>query len=284
MRYYHKVILNSLHQFVLLSMLLSMPLLSMAAVYSHQYFPLLSGNSWTYNFTGPDGSGNVVTTVQSGTVDINGVATKELLDSDGDRDYLTSDAINGIRLHHEFDPDPIYGGTGTYSPPIQYALPMLSIGDTISSSGGLTMSFTSLSCDAPCSLNYSSSATVQAVEVLSTAAFGNLDTIRIYSTQNIAGTLTVGGIPVAVNENMSIVIWVARYLGMVKQVFTDSNGTETINITSTNVTPATDLNTDGSINSLDIGVLMSLWNSNTVVADGNNVVNSSDLALLLTLF
>ncbi len=284
MRFYHKVILNSLHQVALLSMLVSIPSLSVAAGYSHQYFPLLSGNSWTYNFTGPDGSGNKVTRVQPGTVDINGVATKELLDSDGDRDYLTSDAINGIRFHRESDSDPVYGGTSTYSPPIQYALPMFSVGDTANSSGSLTMSFTSMSCDVPCALNYSSSATVQAVEVLNTAAFGNLDTTRIYSAENITGTLTVGGIPVAVNENITMEIWVARYLGVVKQTFTDSTGTETISITSTTVAPATDLNTDGSINSLDIGVLMSLWDSNTVVADGDNVVNSSDLALLRTLF
>lgn len=59
-----------------------------------------------------------------------------------------------------------------------------------------------------------------------------------------------------------------------------------VEFSSTTVTDAADLNLDGTIDSLDLGVFMSRWGSADVQADlnGNGVVDSGDLELLLRKF
>ena len=100
--------------------------------YAKDYFPLDTGNSWTYENTTT--STSVTRTVLSGTTKVKGIATKSVRDSLGETSHYTNDA-NGLRLHKEVD----HEGSVTYSPPIKYSHSELSIGDSIPSRGKATL-------------------------------------------------------------------------------------------------------------------------------------------------
>src|SRR5438876_6996241 len=110
--------------FLLVSALVTVsPRYSWASFTSAEYFPLQSGNTWTYS-SSVTGSSFTQTVLEGATI-INGTPTKARQNlASGQTEYYTSDA-NGIRLHRRFTPNlPTTGGAlvdveVTFNPPIQ---------------------------------------------------------------------------------------------------------------------------------------------------------------------
>ena len=98
-----------------------------------EYFPLQSGNQWTYQLNG-NATLTETDTVLDGTVLVNGVATKAVQVSDGAIEYYTNDS-NGLRLHRAFEPPMDFGdgvlrsATLTFSPPLQIAATQMRIAE-----------------------------------------------------------------------------------------------------------------------------------------------------------
>lgn len=67
------------------------------AIQTAPYFPIESGDSWTYQGNG----GSFTRTVLPDVVTINGLATKPLADDNGFINYFSNDSF-GIRLHRQF--------------------------------------------------------------------------------------------------------------------------------------------------------------------------------------
>jgi len=178
-----------------------------ASFSSGPYFPIQSGNSWTYEV---DGSCCSTTTVLEGTTDVNGVPTKALDDTDGFTNYLTNDA-DGIRLHRQFEPEVFIPGmsivdlTATFIPPIKIADAVTDIGQTVNSTGIARTN------DLPgvgvLDLLYSARFTVEAFESITVPA-GNFHVVRL------RGTITIDG------EVASSTIYAARNIGIVKDTET----------------------------------------------------------------
>ena len=195
-------------------------------IVSSEYFPLADGNSWTFS---ADGSVTETGTVLPGTTLINGVATKALENLNGAIDYLTSDA-NGIRQHREFDPSPP-ATTATYSPPNVVAQGISNVPDVVNNSGTISRSVPDAS-PSPFVFNYTDTFMVEAFETITVPA-GIFKTLRVQETLRIFG-ISQG---VSLDDTIVNIIWVARHIGPVKEVSTDSEGTETSELISTNVTP-----------------------------------------------
>ena len=195
-------------------------------VTSSEYFPLADGNSWSYSV---DGSFKETVTVLPGTTLINGVATKALQDSDGSIGYFTSDA-NGVRQHREFDPSPPTS-TATITPPNVLARGVSNVPDVVNNSGTISFSMPDTS-PTPFVYNYTSTFMVEAFETITVPA-GIFKTLRVQGTLRTFGTSQ--GVPV--DETNVVTTWVAKHIGLVKEVFTDSEEIETSELISTNVTP-----------------------------------------------
>jgi streptogramin lyase len=176
------------------------------------YFPLNSGNSWTYEVTGSE---SITLTVAPGVTRINGIDTKLIQSSDGSRNYFTNDS-DGIRLHRQYDPTPP-SSTVTFQPPIKLAdtqsmfgLPLTTCG---TASGNIDGS--------PFSLAYCSYSTIQGLEKMTMPA-GIFETARVQLEISI--------------ESASVVetYWVSENVGTVKEVFdTDTYLMKTTNILKT---------------------------------------------------
>ena len=183
-----------------------------------EYFPLQSGNEWTFQKNG-NASLAETNTVLNGAVLVNGVATKALQDSDGLVEYYTNDS-NGVRLHRQFEPGVDFGdgvprdATVTYSPPLQLAAAQTSVGDTISGNGTATSVIAGLGTFP---LDYSLTSTVEIEENVS-VPLGNFLSVKLKVTITFTGSIM--GQPV--NETGIENIWFAKHVGPVKFVETDT--------------------------------------------------------------
>jgi len=186
-----------------------------------EYYPLDSGNEWTYNHT----SGPETITINDGTVNVNGVETKVMSSTlDGDL-YLTSDQ-NGIRQHKGTVP----GWSETYSNPIKYANTSLTIGSSASGSGTVTVESTKYGIfTAPFSYY---SQIVGASQV--TVDAGVFDVIEVVSTISIDGTINGGTADGKyINSNKSKTMYLAKGIGPV--IFGSDIDVSDVFLTSTNL-------------------------------------------------
>jgi virginiamycin B lyase len=172
------------------------------------YFPLSSGNSWTYQ---KNGAGGFTRTVSAGTYSINGVSTKRIQASDGYQAYYTNDG-NGIREHREYDPST--ATIVTFTPPLIFAnaqsklsLPLQSSGTASGTQGGYPFSFP-----------YSCSSAIEALDLITVPA-GNFWAVRISTS------VALGGM------SSSQTNWVANGLGALKTL----QGGDTYVMTSTSI-------------------------------------------------
>ena len=204
-----------------------------------EYFPLQSGNEWTFQKNG-NASLAETNTVLNGAVLVNGVATKALQDSDGLVEYYTNDS-NGVRLHRQFEPGVDFGDgvprddTVTYSPPLQLYAAQMSVGDTISGNGTATNVIVGLGTFP---LNYALTSTIEIEENVS-VPLGNFLAVRNKFTAILTGSIM--GQPV--NETDTASFWLAKHVGPVKieavdtleliAVSIDSDG-DGINVTDDN--------------------------------------------------
>ena len=208
---------------------------------SAEYFPLASGNSWTYQVTGAFGTYNETMTVLPGTTNINGIATKAVQYSDGDVDYFTSD-VNGIRYHRNRDASPPPLMTVTFVPPLVVTQGTMRIPEIINSSGTVWVT-DEMAGTFP--LNYTATSATEALETVTVPA-GTYDTIRLSDSTNVVGNIL--GDPFDYTEWGET--WVAKYIGIVKQTINDVDGVaETWVLISTNVVPPVDLS--GTIKTTD---------------------------------
>jgi uncharacterized repeat protein (TIGR01451 family) len=191
------------------------------------YFPLVIGNSWTYD----DGTVTV-----SGTRPVNEVTTKEVSHPDGYKQCFTNDE-NGIRYHMEYDPavwvDSIQQFVWvyvTFSPPILYADPVMAIGESVYSSGTASFEF-GFAPGTLFPLNYSATSTAQVIENVA-VPLGTFRTIRLYTEVEISGLIYTEYVDYEVIQTN----WVTKGVGIIKTI--DDDGTSVL--TDTNI-PIADL-------------------------------------------
>jgi len=151
---------------------------SVEEMYAVDYYPLHTGNSWTYLI---DGVTSDTDTVLSGTVNVNGIATKRIqTSSDGSLVFYTND-VNGLRLHKAV----LDGDSVTFIPPARSLHPEINIGDVITSSG--TASFY-LPGYGTYPLNYTATISVLVAETV-TVPLGTYPAIKIQYSTTITGTI-----------------------------------------------------------------------------------------------
>ena len=202
---------------------------------SAEYLPLTDGNYWTYSVTGTCGSYNETITVLEGTTTINGVPTKALKTSGGPYDqgieYWTND-INGIRGHGAYLPITEIGSAWVYfEPPMITAKSEMTINETVISSGKATFDFDYYGTYI---LNYESSSTLDGVETVTVPA-GTFETVKGHGTRRIFGSI----LDQPYDDTSTTITWLAKYIGIVKNTYTDVDCNEVYDLISTNVKPPT---------------------------------------------
>lgn len=166
------------------------------------YFPLPDGASWNYI---DSDSFPYSAWVVSGTVNINGVPTKELADSEDNSFYYTNDA-NGLRLHRLGIP--FASSTVTFKPPIRMVNAAANIGDRLQSSGTADLLVPGAGTF---EINYTATSTIAAAERITVPA-GTFDTIRHTLTFRLFGTIN----NVPLDETSTGTLWIASGVGIVK--------------------------------------------------------------------
>jgi hypothetical protein len=174
-------------------------------VKAEDYFPLETGDQWTYQVNGNPNI-NSTASVLAGTVIINGVPTK-MLQTEGPlgttTNYFTNDD-KGIQLHRQINDL----GTVTFSPPIQLANSTTSLGDEFTT-GGTAILFSP--GQGTFQLDYT--ATSRIPGLLTTAApAGQFNTVKVELHFTITGSVL--GSPIDIEEVDTY--WLAQYIGAVK--------------------------------------------------------------------
>ena len=189
------------------------------------YFPLRSGNFWTYRY---QDESLYTLKVLPGTKDVCGVQTKIIQDTDGFTEYMTND-IWGIRLHAQIQ---LPSGTAiVYHPPITIAYKSQADNTTVTSSGtAITPSG---------NFFYSSSFTTTFTPVNVSTPLGTFTTI----TQT--GTITIGGSTTSFSMNL------AKNVGIVRETQIPYLSGQTIELVAMNAGAPADYDGDGRS---DIGV------------------------------
>jgi uncharacterized repeat protein (TIGR01451 family) len=200
------------------------------------YFPLAAGNSWTYLENGTD---SMTVTVLQDPETVNNVNTTVVEDSDGSREYFTNDT-NGIRLHREYYPSLFVQDVGnvessvTFSPPIVYAEPVMTLGQPVHSSGTALFTFAGL-VPPSVTLNYEAESVAEGFETIS-LDLGVFRAGKVKTTIQFHGS--IGG-----QEFEMLLIrtnWLADKLGPVQWEDSDGDVTDTAVLTATNI-PMADL-------------------------------------------
>lgn len=198
-----------------------------------EYLPLVDGNFWTYSVTGTCGTYNKRVTVLQGSVIINGEPTKALQTTGGPDgqgiEYWTSDN-NGIRVHGAFVPSTEIGPARLYfDPPMVAAKSTMSINETVSSSGEVTFVFDLYGTYV---LNYKSASTLAGVEAVDVPA-GTYDAVKILDSIRIYGSI----LNQPYDDTSASTTWLAKHIGVIKDIYTDADCDEVYNLISTNVKP-----------------------------------------------
>ena len=195
-----------------------------------EYFPLEDGYSWTYQITGPFGRYTGTSTVlPGGTKIINGIKTRIIRHSSGEYSYYTSNQ-SGVRLHGFYFPpeDYVY-----LDPPMVMGKSTTTIPETVTSTGIAEFILGSLGTYY---LNYTAHSTAEDIETITVPA-GTYETVRIGYDLRIYGDV----MGTKIEETTVATVWNARYIGNIKEVSTDSDGTTESVLISTNVKPPVDI-------------------------------------------
>jgi len=221
------------------------------------YFPLSSGNSWTYR---ENRASSYTHTVLNGTVNINGIATKLVQDSDGLLSYYTNDA-NGIRLHKETDVD----GFIVYSPPMKYTHSQINVGDVIHSSGTAWFDIPDYGIyQMP--LSYIATARTTAIETV-TVPLGTFQAVKVAVHVRITGAIYGESFELSIVDTT----WAAKHIGPVKMLSLFEGVTDVYELTAVNI----DSDDDG-INVINDNCPL-VSNANQLDTDGDGQGNACDL-------
>ena len=197
------------------------------------YLPLTDRNFWTYSVTGDFGSYQETVTVLQGTTTINGVPTKALRYSGGPYDqsveYWTNDA-KGIREHGAYLPVTDAGPASlTFDPPLVAVNKVMNLGESVKSEGKAIFKFDYYGTFI---LDYVSSFTLKGKESV-TVPVGAYETIKVTGSIRIFGSIL--GEPY--NEKEFYTQWLAENIGIVKDEYTDADGSEASILIRTNAGP-----------------------------------------------
>ena len=197
------------------------------------YYPLNDGNTWTYRVTGPLGVYQETDTVLPGTTLINGIQTKEIINTgtpDGDVYLYRSNDAHGIKTHAEYLPLSNIPPTWLiYKPPLILANATMNIGQIINSNGEAKFIIDGYGTFI---LNYELTIKLESIETVVVPA-GTYEAVKLSYSDRIYGYLLGEWFDFRSTEEN----WVAKYVGWVKGVYQDSDGIETRELISTNVTP-----------------------------------------------
>lgn len=198
-----------------------------------EYLPLTDGNFWTYSVTGTCGTYNETVTVLDGTTTINGVPTKALETSGGPYDqgieYWTNDS-KGLRGHGAYLPVTEIGAAWVYfDPPVITANSTMTINETVMSSGKATFDFDYYGTYI---LNYESTTTLVGVETVAVPA-GTYESVKVHGTRRTFGTI----LNQPYDHTSIATNWLAKYIGIIKDTYTDVDCDEVRDLTNTNVKP-----------------------------------------------
>ena len=192
------------------------------------YYPLKSGNTWTYL---DNGVVLETETVLPGVENVNGVATLVVEtsggESSGSRQDFTNDA-NGLRLHKAFEPGP-EGGSVIFQPPWLLSPAEASFGESARSSGIADFTFTGLGTFR---LSYGSTSTVIGPEIV-TVPLGTFDTVKVETMLTISGTIFGQFISLSESDTN----WLAANVGIVKAIAEFEGEFHTEELIDTNVLP-----------------------------------------------
>jgi uncharacterized repeat protein (TIGR01451 family) len=189
---------------------------------SADYFPTLLATFWTYR---RNEDLALTTRVLERTVYVNKVETVVFQDSDGVKEYYTSNS-DGISLHRLYEPHISIEELGrvnlstTFIPPIRIADGIMKIGQSITSSG---------------MIQTNRLPRVGVIEIPYNAEFKleGLDNVKVeagnFSTLRLTGTLTLYG------QGLSQTFYLARDIGIVKSISTDIEGADSLELIATNV-------------------------------------------------
>ena len=159
--------LHSLARTLLASLILWSLAAPATAEVTGDYFPLATGSSWTVR---KNGTGSFIRSV-TGPVVFNGNAAVGIsFSEDGEVDYYSNDAF-GIRLHGGFIPSTenpcnfVSAATLTYLTPGVFANASMNVGETVTSSGPMSIVYASCTT---VPLTYNSQSTLVGFELVST--------------------------------------------------------------------------------------------------------------------
>jgi len=187
------------------------------SVGSGEYFPLESGDQWTYQSSNSSFSWTDTTTVMPGTATVNGIATKmvQTQGSQGTETYYYTSDGNGIRLHRQVKA----GQTVSFSPPIRLADVSAALGQSLSTSGTAALVIP----QGTFNLSYTAVAVIPSF-VTTAAPAGHFDTVKAETTVTLSGSVL--GQPV--DETEVNTYWFARHIGPVRRTVVASG----LNVTS----------------------------------------------------
>jgi len=196
-----------------------------AAVSSAEFLPLAAGNSWSYvRETGAHSYLHV--TAVPGTNDGSLVWTIQDL-PENTEDYYSNDA-QGIRNHGSYLPSfDLGGGQFTWarlavSPPLLEAPPDVSPGQSVASTGAVSLTLGISATPYP--LNYSFSNTFQGHETITVPA-GIFRAFRAAGSLRIHGTLTGPGGTAVMDTTQTSNRWFASGIGLIQELTTSTDGT-----------------------------------------------------------
>jgi hypothetical protein len=196
------------------------------------YFPLNSGDSWTYL---KDGYKTYTRNVLPGIFYVNGAPTKIIASPDNMKVYASND-MNGVRRHKETgsinEDGTNYNFTSIFSPPVFYSSLNANIGDKFNSTGSFSLTISGIGTY---TLEYSSTTKIVGYETV-TVPYGTFSTIKINNNLQLYGY--IGGSWFSWTRSSDI--WSAKYLGAVKDITTDDGLTTTEVLTNTNIIPPAD--------------------------------------------
>jgi len=212
------------------------------AIEMSNYFPLNSGDSWTYLENGS----KYIDTVLDGTYPLDGSLTKIISSSsvnnpgDNSQAYFSND-FYGIREHKSIGNISIDGHLVmtmvVLNPPVIYAYPITNIGDQINTSGTVSMTIDLIGTY---QLNYYYTTKFLGYETV-TVPFGTFNTLKTSYYLSMSGYIE-GQWVSSVSTGYS---WLAEYLGEVKYYDIIDDTTYTGVLVDTNITLPPDTDGDG---------------------------------------
>lgn len=216
------------------ALLCALVLIPVALADMSQYWPLSANNYWNYEVISGAVAAGRTTALPASTR--NGITTYALLqDVTGVNSYFSNDA-SGLLLHGQYVPNGLYiqgHGYASYSlwfsPPIRMAPASGATGNTALSG----IASANVSGFGTYTLQYSGSSQVAAPETVSVKA-GQFSALKVTTQYTISGI--AHGMSISLPTYSTL--WLAKGIGPVQQYASTNQGSGSIGLVATNLTPS----------------------------------------------